>query len=138
MRIQKGDRGSRPLLKNHKNIDFLSNSGTNPLKNHKFTKPTFNVVPSSTRQRNAILMAFRWRANDGPLIMVFGSSHPSSTKKRKNKIKRCQSWPPLPKFSGSVQGLNFIIWWFVESDCFIFIKVSHNYHQSVNLIPDQG
>ena len=37
------------------------------------TKPTFNVGPSSARQRNAIGMAFRWRADDGPLSVVFGS-----------------------------------------------------------------
>ena len=34
-------------------------------------------------------MVFRWRANDGPLIVVIGSSLPSSTKKN-----RCQSWTP--------------------------------------------
>ena len=34
------DRGSGPPLKNHKNIGFLSNTGPDPLKNHKATKPT--------------------------------------------------------------------------------------------------
>ena len=29
-------------------------TGPDPLKNHKATKPTFNVVPLSARQRNAI------------------------------------------------------------------------------------
>ena len=48
------DRGSGPLLKNHKNIGFLSNSDPDPLKNHKATEPAFNVGPSSARQRNAI------------------------------------------------------------------------------------
>ena len=42
-----GDRGSGPHLENHKNIGFLSNPGTDPLKNHKATKPAFNVGPSS-------------------------------------------------------------------------------------------
>ena len=28
-----------PTLKNHKNIGFLSNTGPDPLKNHKATKP---------------------------------------------------------------------------------------------------
>ena len=56
-------------MDNHKkNIGFLSNTGPDPLKNHKATNPAFNVGPSSARQRNAILMAFRWRADDGPLI----------------------------------------------------------------------
>ena len=48
-------------LKNHKNIGFLSNYGPDPL---KITK-----LPSHH--------AFRWRADDGPLIVVFGSSLPS-------------------------------------------------------------
>ena len=70
-RIQKGDRGPY-----HPHIVFLSNTDSDPLKNHKSTKSAFNVGPSSVRQRNAILMAFRWRVHDGPLLMVFGSSHP--------------------------------------------------------------
>ena len=49
-----GDRGSRPPLKNHKNIGLLSNTGLDPLKNHKAIKPTFNVGPTSARQCNAI------------------------------------------------------------------------------------
>ena len=47
-RIQRGDRGSGPPLKNHKNIGFPSN-----IDNHKATKPAFNGGPLST-------MAFRW------------------------------------------------------------------------------
>ena len=50
-----------------KNFGFLSNTT-----NQKATKPEFNVGPPSSRQRNAILMAFRWRADDGPLLVVFG------------------------------------------------------------------
>ena len=57
-----------PHLKNHK----LSNTGSDP----KATKPAFNVVPSSACQRNAISMGFRWRADDGPFIVVFGSYLP--------------------------------------------------------------
>ena len=60
-----------------KNLGFLSkkcNTSPDPLKNHKATKPAFNVGPSSPRQRN-----------DGdPLIMVFRSSLASSIKKRSN------------------------------------------------------
>ena len=37
------------------------------------------------------MMAFRWRADDGPLLVVFGSSLPSSTKKP-------LSWTPSDKF----------------------------------------
>ena len=36
---------SSPPLKNHKNLEFLSNTGLDPLKNHKATKPEFNVWP---------------------------------------------------------------------------------------------
>ena len=76
-----GDRGSGPPLKNHKNIGFLSNTGLDPLKNYKATKPAFNVVPSLACQRNAIEMAFRWRADDGPILMVFESTHQLKQKK---------------------------------------------------------
>ena len=79
---EKGGQGVRTPLKNHKNIGFLSNTGPDPLKNHKATKPVFNVGPPSAHQRNTIEMAFRWQANDGPLIVVFGSSLPSSTKNK--------------------------------------------------------
>ena len=41
-----------------------------PLNNHKATKPAFNVGPSYARQRNAIPMAFRWRADYGSFIEV--------------------------------------------------------------------
>ena len=51
-----GDRGSGPP-ENHKNIGFLCNTGPGPLKNHKATKPAFNVGLSLARWRNA--MAFR-------------------------------------------------------------------------------
>ena len=49
-----GDRGSGPPLKNHKNIGFLNNTGPDPLKNIKATKPEFNVGQSSTPRQNAI------------------------------------------------------------------------------------
>ena len=48
-----GGRGVRTPLKNHKSIGFLSNSGPDPLENHKITMPAFNVGPSSIRQQNA-------------------------------------------------------------------------------------
>ena len=67
-----------PPPKNHKNIGFLSNTGPDPLKNHKAAKPAFNFGPSSARQRNAIWMALRRRADDSPLLVLFGSSFPLS------------------------------------------------------------
>ena len=50
-----GDSGSGPppLAKSQK-YRFLRNTGPDPLKNHKATKPAFNVWPSSACQRNAI------------------------------------------------------------------------------------
>ena len=46
-----------PLPEKSQNIGFLCKTCPNPRKNHKSTKPAFNG-PSSTRQRNAIEMAF--------------------------------------------------------------------------------
>ena len=37
------------MPKSHKSIGLLSNTGPDFLKNHKATKPTFNVGPSSAR-----------------------------------------------------------------------------------------
>ena len=39
-----GTGGPDPTPENHKNVGFLSNTGQDPLKNHKATKPAFNVV----------------------------------------------------------------------------------------------
>ena len=44
-----GAGGPDPPLKNH-NIGFLSNTRPDLLKNHKATKPAFNVGPLSARQ----------------------------------------------------------------------------------------
>ena len=47
--------------------------------------------------------AKRRRDNDGPRIVVFGSSHPSSNKYLKKREK--QVGPPLTKLSGSAHGI---------------------------------
>ena len=54
--IQRGGQGvwTPPPTKNHKNIGFLCKTCPDPLKNHKATKPSFNVRPSLARQRNTI------------------------------------------------------------------------------------
>ena len=52
--IQRGTGGTDPHLENHKNIGFFSNTGSDPIKNHKATKPAINVGPSLARQQNAI------------------------------------------------------------------------------------
>ena len=66
-----GTGGPDAPLKNHKVTGFLSNTGPDPIQNHKATKPAFDVGPSSARQQNAISMVFCWRADDGPLLVVF-------------------------------------------------------------------
>ena len=61
--------GPDPPQKNHKNIEFLSNTGPDPLK--------FSNLPSqqSTLGHHR-QMAFHLRADDGPLLVIFGSSLP--------------------------------------------------------------
>ena len=56
------------------------NTGPDPLKNRKATKPTF-IDPPAKRH-----LTFRWRADDGPLILV-------------------KVGPPLTKLSGSAHAL---------------------------------
>ena len=46
--------GGVTTSQNHIAIGFLSNTGMDPLENHKATKPEFNVGPSLTHQQNAI------------------------------------------------------------------------------------
>ena len=55
-------RGVWAALVKSQNIEFSSYTGLGPLKNHKATKPAFNVRPSSARRRKA----FNWRTDDGP------------------------------------------------------------------------
>ena len=49
-----GDRGSGPTMKYHKNNRVSMQYWSGSLKNHKVTKPAFNVGTSSARQRNDI------------------------------------------------------------------------------------
>ena len=62
-RSRGGGQGSRIITKN---IGFLRSP-----ENYKGTKPAFNVGPSP---------AFRWSADDGPLIVISGSSLPNQLK----------------------------------------------------------
>ena len=92
VRMQMGAAGGPdppPPLKNHKNINFASNTGPDTLKNRSYQASIqcWAIIGTSAKRR----------ANDGPLIVVLGSFLPSSTKKK----KRCQSWAPLIKLSGS-------------------------------------
>ena len=76
-----------------KSCRVLSNTGPDHLKNHKTSKPACKVLPSLANHRNAIYMAFRWWANDGLLILVFGffTPHPQP----KKKTKALSEWTPL-------------------------------------------
>ena len=47
----RGGTGVQTPLKHHKKYRFLSNTDPDPLKNHKATKPAFNIGSSSARQR---------------------------------------------------------------------------------------
>ena len=89
-----------PPLKNHKNIGFSSNTGPDPLKNRSCEASiqcwAFIGMPAKRH-----LMAFRWRADDGPLKVGLGSSLPSSTLKT-NVVK---VGSPLTKLSGSAHEL---------------------------------
>ena len=99
MRGSRGRPGVRIPLKNHKNIGLLRISGPDPLKIYEATEPVIISMPAKRH-----LMALCWRADGGPLIVLFGSTHPSSTtkkkktKKKKKKKKRCQSWTPSDKY----------------------------------------
>ena len=88
-----------PPLKNHRNIVFLSNTGSDPLKVAK--------LPNQYSMLGHYLMAFRWQADDDPLKVVFGSSLPSSTTKEEQKKNVNVRTPsqPLTKISGSTHGL---------------------------------
>ena len=80
----------------HKNIGFLSNTGPDPLKNQKATKPALNVGPSLVRKWNAIYMKLCWWANDDQLLMVFGSGHQVKNKNRKRQdFEKKQQQKPM-------------------------------------------
>ena len=79
-----------PPLKNHKNIGFSSNTGPDSLKNRGYQASIqcWAIIGTPAKRH---LMAFRWRADDGPLIVVLGSAIPSSTKEKQQK-NCCQNW----------------------------------------------
>ena len=103
-----GGRGVRTPLKNHRNIGFSSNTGPDPLKNRSYQASIqcWAIIDTPAKRH---LMAFRWRADDGPLIVVLGSSLPSSKKQKKKKQKKknkkqkkkknVKSWTPSDKTS---------------------------------------
>ena len=94
---RRGGQGVLTPLKNHKNIRYLSNTGLDPLKNHKATctKPAFNVGPPSVASETPF--------DDCPFIVVFESSIPPPPPiNLKNFIK---FGIPLTKLSGSAHDI---------------------------------
>ena len=90
-----GGRGSGPLLKNHKIQSFLELLVRIPWKLQS-CQASIQCLDTVGMPAKRHLMAFCWRANEDPPLVVFGSSYPSSTK-TKTKTTRT----PLTKFSGS-------------------------------------
>ena len=91
-RIQRGGQRVRTPTEKSQSYSFLTNTGSDPLKIQKATKPPFDVGPSSAGQGNHHLNGVWLVTDDGPLLVVFGSSFPSSTTK-----KDCQNWTPSDK-----------------------------------------
>ena len=64
-----------PPLKNHKNIEFLSKTGPDP-----WNSPNSQSYEASVQRWASIgtpaKRHFRWRADDGLLLVIFGSSLP--------------------------------------------------------------
>ena len=92
-----GGQGVRTPLKNHKNIGFSSNTGPDSLKNRSYQASIQCWANIGTPVKRH-LMAFRWRADDGPLKGVLGS--PTLINLKKNVVK---VGPPLTNLSGSAQ-----------------------------------
>ena len=102
VRIQRGDRGSGPPLKNHKNIGFLSNTGLDPL---KITKLPCQHSMLGHHQHTS-KMPFKWRFADGPMARLKWYLYPPSPHQLKNEQKKHTSQldpppPTLTKLSGS-------------------------------------
>ena len=98
VRIQRGGTGGPdpPPLENHKNIGFLSNTGPDRLtQSYQASIQCWAII---SPQRNAISMAFRWRADDGTFldILIFGYLDPLTPQQLKKK-KRYQIWAPSDK-----------------------------------------
>ena len=82
-RIQRGTGGTVPPILYHKNRGFLST----PVKLQRL-QASIQCWATIGPPANVIYMAFRWRVDDGTLIMVFGSSlSPNQLKKRKEVLK---------------------------------------------------
>ena len=68
-----------PPSEKSQNIGFSNRSGS-PQKSQLPSQHPMCAVIGTPAKRH-LMMAFRWRADDGPLIVVLGSCLPSSTEK---------------------------------------------------------
>ena len=97
--IQRGDRGSGPLLKNHKNIGFSSNNtGPDPLKNGSYQASIQCWVIISTPAKRH-LMAFRnaCRQMVACLYWYLNPPSPHQLKTMKKVNKQCLLDTPPPQ-----------------------------------------
>ena len=110
---ERGTVGSGPSpLTNHKNIGFLSNT-------LKITKlPSQHSMLGHYRPTSQTV--FKWRADDGPLLVLIGSSFHSS---KKQKQKNIGVGPPLAKLSESTQGVQSLNT-FLSSDNFCLLMIA--------------
>ena len=83
-----------PPLKNHKNIGFLRNTGPDPLKNHNPAIIQFWAIIGTPEKRHLKWCFAGGLMIAGSLVVVFGSSLPSTTNK-KQKSQGC--WTPSDK-----------------------------------------
>ena len=95
-----GGQGSGPPLKNHKNIGFHSNTVPDSLKKSQSYQASIQCWATIAPPAKRYLMVFCWWADDGPLLVLFGSSLPSSAK-RKKKVR--VGLPPPPCMLGRSQ-----------------------------------
>ena len=92
-----------PTPEKSQNIGFLSNTGPDPLKNHKATKPAFQfwalIGTPAKRHLNGVSLAGRWWPADSGIF--FGLNPLSPLKKHKKIIKTPVKFgSPLTKLSG--------------------------------------
>ena len=129
MRNHRGNRGSGPLLKSHKNIGFLSNTGPD---HEKITK-----LPSQHsmlgHHRHASETPFKWRFAGGPM-MVRSQWYldPPSAHQLRTKPKKNVNWtgPPLTKLSGSAHDLQTHV---IIAACEALVLFSHAFSVRVIL-----
>ena len=56
---REGETGGQDPPEKSQHIGFLSNTGPDPLENHKATKLAFNVLPPAIRHLNGVSLAGR-------------------------------------------------------------------------------